>query len=131
MAARNGNRDTLIPAMQQVTATRSTAEWIALLEDKAVPCGPINDIAEAFADPQVVHRGLKLIQAVAPVEQAKAATKTIATLVTTVASPLRLQDTPPVCLRPPPKLGAHTDAVLAQLGLSPADRAALRLQKVI
>ena len=131
MAARNGNRDTLIPALQQVTATRTTAAWIALLEDKAVPCGPINDIAQAFADPQVVYRALKVNQAVAPVEQAQAATKTIATTVTTVASPLRLQGTPPVHHRPPPALGADTDEVLAQLGLSPEDRAALRLQKVI
>jgi crotonobetainyl-CoA:carnitine CoA-transferase CaiB-like acyl-CoA transferase len=39
--------------------TRSTADWIALLEDKAVPCGPINTIAQAFDDPQVKARGIQ------------------------------------------------------------------------
>jgi formyl-CoA transferase len=117
--------------MQKVTATRSTAQWIALLEDKAVPCGPINDIAQAFADPQVEHRGLKVNQAVAPVEQARTATKKIATTITTVASPLRLQGTPPVLQRPPPTLGAHTDEVLAELGLQKSEIVELRLHKAI
>src|SRR5690606_28215076 len=44
------HRDALIPLMETVTRTRTTAEWIGLLEDKAVPCGPINDIGQAFAD---------------------------------------------------------------------------------
>ncbi len=50
------HRNDLIPAMEAVTRTRSTADWVALLEDKAVPCGPINDIAQAFGDPQVQAR---------------------------------------------------------------------------
>ena len=46
-------------AMEAVTRTRPTADWIALLlEDKAVPCGPINTIAQAFDDAQVQARGL-------------------------------------------------------------------------
>ena len=52
------HREVLIPQMEAVTRTRTTAEWIALLEDKAVPCGPINDIAQAFDDEQVKARGL-------------------------------------------------------------------------
>ncbi|TXT36293.1 MAG: L-carnitine dehydratase/bile acid-inducible protein F [Comamonadaceae bacterium] len=44
------HREVLIPLLQTVTRTRSTAQWISLLEDKAVPCGPINDMAQAFAD---------------------------------------------------------------------------------
>ena len=54
------HRDALIGQLDAVTRTRSTAEWIALLEDKAVPCGPINDIGQAFADAQVQARGLAL-----------------------------------------------------------------------
>jgi formyl-CoA transferase len=127
MGERNANRGALIRAMEEVTRTRTTAEWITLLEDKAVPCGPINDIGQAFADAQVQARGLVVNQAVAPAGPAQAAIKSIAT----VASPLRLQDTPPVLHRAPPALGEHTEEVLAGLGLDSAAIAALRRGGVV
>jgi formyl-CoA transferase len=116
------NRETLIPAMEAVTRTRTTADWVALLEDKAVPCGPINHIGQAFDDAQVLARGLKVNQPVAPVVYAQSAIKTIAT----VASPLRLTATPPVLRNAPPMLGEHTDEVLAGLGLDGAAIARLK-----
>lgn len=112
------HRDALIPAMEAVTRTRTTAEWITLLEDKAVPCGPINDIGQAFDDAQVKARGLA-------VTLPRDAGDGIAAI-TGVASPLRLSATPPVLRRAPPALGQHTDEVLAELGLSVAEIAALR-----
>jgi formyl-CoA transferase len=127
MAARNTHRATLIPAMQQVTVGRSTAEWIAVLEDKAVPCGPINDIGQAFGDAQVQHRGLKVNQPLGHADTALTAIKNIAT----VASPLRLRDTPPVLTRPPPALGEHTFEVLKEMGLDAAQIATLREQDVV
>ena len=48
--------------MSDLTRGRPTAEWIALLEDKAVPCGPINHIGQAFDDAQVRARGLRVEQ---------------------------------------------------------------------
>jgi formyl-CoA transferase len=121
------HRSVLIPAMEAVTRTRSTADWIALLEDKAVPCGAINDIGQAFADAQVQARGLKLNQALAPAVIDGTAIESIAS----VASPLRLSATPPVLLRAPPMLGEHTDEVLAGLGLAADVVAGLRAQGVV
>jgi formyl-CoA transferase len=127
------NREALTPLMLTVTRTRSTAQWITLLEDKAVPCGPINDMGQAFADAQVKARGLVVNQPVVHVQQAPLATKKLAQPATirTVASPLRLTATPPVLRHAPPTLGQHTDEVLAELGLDASQIAALRQGGVI
>jgi crotonobetainyl-CoA:carnitine CoA-transferase CaiB-like acyl-CoA transferase len=117
----------LVELMQAVTRTRSTAAWIAALEDKAVPCGPINTLDQAFADAQVQHRGLAVTQATSP--DARAQTGVAA--ITSVASPLRLRDTPPVLRNPSPALGEHTREVLVELGLDVAQIAALQARKVV
>lgn len=121
------HRETLIPAMLEVTRTRTTAQWIALLEDKAVPCGPINDMGQAFADAQVQARNLVVNQPLAPATTAQTAIESIAT----VASPLRLSDAPPVLRNAPPMLGEHTAEVLAELGLDAGGIAALRQAGVV
>jgi formyl-CoA transferase len=113
--------------METVTRTRDTADWIALLEDKAVPCGPINDLAHAFADPQVAARDLIVRQERAP--ELVAADGIAA--IRTVASPLRLQDNPPVLRRPPPALGEHTDEVLAELGFDAQRIAAMHAAGIV
>ncbi|MDM0121428.1 CaiB/BaiF CoA transferase family protein [Variovorax arabinosiphilus] len=117
------HRGVLIPLMQAVTRTRTTAAWIALLEDKAVPCGPINNIAQAFDDEQVKARGLA-------VTLPREAGDGIASI-TGVASPLRLSATPPVLRRAPPALGQHTDEVLAEWGVDAQQIAALRAAGVV
>lgn len=117
------NREVLIPAMEAVTRTRTTAEWVTLLEDKAVPCGPINDIGQAFDDAQVKARGLATTLE-------RDAGDGIAQI-TGVASPLRLSATPPVLRRAPPALGQHTQEVLAEMGLSAAEIAGLRERGVL
>ena len=124
---RVANRDSLIPQIEAVTRTQTTAQWVALLEHKAVPCGPINAVDEAFADVQVVARGLKVNQPLALVKSDSTAITSIAS----VASPLRLMDTPAVLHRPPPALGEHTDAVLKDLGLDAAGIAELRRAGVV
>jgi len=53
--ARSANRATLMEVLMPVTRRRTSAEWIALLNEAGVPCGPIYRIDEAFADPQVRH----------------------------------------------------------------------------
>jgi formyl-CoA transferase len=127
MAARVRNREALVALMEEVTCTRTTAQWIALLEDKAVPCGPINHLGQAFADPQVQARQLIVEQPRAPHLVAQDGIASVRG----VASPMRLVDTPPVLRRPPPALGEHTDDVLGELGLDAAAIAALRAGGVV
>ena len=117
------HREALVGQLDAVTRTRTTAEWIALLEDKAVPCGPINDIAQAFEDKQVKARGLA-------VTLPRQAGDGIAHI-TSVASPLRLSTTPPVLRNAAPALGQHTDEVLAELGLAATRIAELRSAQVV
>ena len=127
MAGRVQNRSALIALMEQVTRERSTAQWIKLLEDKAVPCGPINDVGMAFDDVQVKARGLVVSQPRAPGVMAQDGIAAIRS----VASPLRLQDTPPTLRYAAPALGEHTDALLAELGLDAGAIAALRAAGVV
>ncbi|WPG37880.1 CaiB/BaiF CoA-transferase family protein [Variovorax sp. EBFNA2] len=117
------HRGVLIPMLEELTRTRTTADWVALLEDKAVPCGPINDIAQAFDDAQVKARGLA-------VTLPRDAGDGIASI-TGVASPLRLTATPPVLRRAPPALGQHTQEVLAEMGVDARRFEALRASGVV
>ena len=104
---RVANRGELIPLIRQATVFKTTAEWVSQLEKAGVPCGPINDLAQMFQDPQVVARGL-----------AVTIPHPLAGSVPQVASPIRLSETPVEYRRAPPLLGEHTEAVLSEvLGL--------------
>ncbi|NWG54684.1 MAG: CoA transferase [Hydrogenophilaceae bacterium] len=115
-ARRVANRAALTEALAPIMAARATADWIARLEAAGVPCGPINDIAQVFADPHVRARGA---------EQAMARPDGAAMRL--VASPIRMSRTPPEPRLAPPALGADTDAVLREmLNATNADLAAWR-----
>lgn len=119
--ARVVHRAELIPLLNEITRQRTTADWIAQLEARAVPCGPINTLADVFADPQVQARGMKVTM---PHPQAGQ--------VPLVASPMKLSSTPVDYRLPPPATGEHTDSILAQtLGLAPEAIARLREQGVV
>ncbi len=129
-AGRVTHRDTLIPLMAAITRTRSTTEWVRLLEDKAVPCGPINHVGQAFDDPQVQHRGLRVEQERYP-DALPPAGEHVNRVVTT-ASPMRLSDTPPTLRHAPPALGQHTEQVLRErLGVDDQRMAALRAKGIV
>jgi crotonobetainyl-CoA:carnitine CoA-transferase CaiB-like acyl-CoA transferase len=120
-AARVANREALIALLRPVFAARTTAQWIDALEAANIPCGPINNIDQVFADPQAIARGLRVTMQ-----------HSAAGALDLVASPLRLEKTPPEYRLPPPLLGEHTDTVLAsELGLSAAEIAQLRQHNTI
>lgn len=119
--ARVAHRSELIPLLRQATVFKTTAQWIELLEKAGVPCGPINDLQQVFADPQVQARGLRLDLPNA-----------LGSSTPQVASPLRLSETPVAYRSAPPLLGQHTDALLRNLlGMSEAQVAQLRETGVI
>jgi len=119
--ARVTNRDALTRELETVLRTRSAAAWLAALEPAAVPCAPINDLTQVFADPQVRHRDMRL-----DVPHPSGAA------VPLVANPIRLSATPPRYDRPPPLLGQHTDEILRErLGMSDERIAELRRTGVV
>ena len=111
------NRDRLIPRIEAVTRTRTTAAWMEALEAAGVPCGPVNTIDQVFADPQVEARGMQ-IRMPHPLAGED---------VRLVGSPMHFSRTPVSYRHAPPTLGQHTDEVLARmLGMSEGERGALR-----
>ena len=113
---RVANRAVLIPLIRQATVFKTTAEWVLQLEQAGVPCGPINDLAQMFADPQVKARGLAI-----------ELPHVLAGMVPQVASPIRLSETPVEYRNAPPLLGEHTLEVLQRvLGLDAGVVAAFR-----
>lgn len=114
-------RDELVPELARTMLTRTRAEWLERLESRGVPCGPINNYRQVFEDAQVQHRKLRVdLQ------------RPDGSIVSTIASPLRLQGTPPVYDRAPPTLGDATEDVLGNLlGLSREEIAHHRANRII
>ncbi len=118
---RVANRAALIPLIRQATVFKTTAQWVSVLEAAGVPCGPINDLSQVFADPQVLARGLAI-----------ELPHVLAGLVPQVASPIRLSETPVEYRNAPPLLGEHTQEVLQRvLGLTAGGLDALRVSRVV
>ena len=113
---RLANRDALEESLGRILPGRSAAAWLALFAERNIPAAPVNDLAQVFADPQVVHRGMKVeLPHAAGVAAAHA------------ASPLRFSRTPVRYTASAPTLGEHTAAVLSDvLGLSDEEIVELR-----
>jgi formyl-CoA transferase len=120
-AARVANRDACAAAIAPAMKTRTTAEWVALLEPLGVPCGPINRLDQVFDNPQVRHRGLR-IDVPHPLSGS----------VPLVANPIKFSRTPLAYDTPPPMLGQHTEEILRDLlNKSEAEVVSLRQSGVI
>ena len=102
--ARVQAREVLVPIIERATRTQPAAWWLEKLSDAHVPCGPINNLEQVFADPQVQYRGMVLEQ-----------DHPVAGKVKTVRNPLGFSSSPLAYDQAPPTLGEHTDEVLADL----------------
>ncbi len=117
---RRRNRAALEQELAAVLATAPSAHWMKTLDDAGVPCGPVYTYEQLFADPQVVHREM-----VVHVDDAELGR------VPHIRTPIRISASAVAVRAAAPRLGQHTDEVLAGLGYPPGDIASLRGDRVI
>lgn len=115
------NRDKLVPLLEPLVKLKSTRKWIESLEAEGIPCGPIYDLEQAFADPQTADRGMRVEM-----------DHVLAGKVPQVGSPFKMSGTPVEYRIPPPLLGEHTGEVLRDLlGLDKNAIDTLRSENII
>jgi formyl-CoA transferase/CoA:oxalate CoA-transferase len=114
------NRTTLAPLLQEYFLTRDADDWVADLQANSVPAGPINDLADVFADPQVLHRDMFL----------EIPHPTLGSIKQT-GLPVKFSRTPGGLDQHPPLLGEHNLAILKDLGYSESDIEELVTRSVI
>ncbi len=115
------NRDVLLPKIEETLSQKTCDEWMEILVEAAVPCGPVNDMAHLFADPQVIHRNM-----IAEIEHPTIGTLRLGGI------PVKYSETPGSVRMHPPLLGEHTDEVLTEvLDYDAQEVAELREQGVV
>jgi crotonobetainyl-CoA:carnitine CoA-transferase CaiB-like acyl-CoA transferase len=114
------NRQVLDGLISTVFVQADAPTWIAKLQDAGIPCGRINSVSQALADPHTAARDM-----VRSVEHPSAGA------MRTLGIPFRFGETPASIRRPPPMLSQHTDEVLAGLGYSPDEVEALRRERIV
>jgi crotonobetainyl-CoA:carnitine CoA-transferase CaiB-like acyl-CoA transferase len=119
--SRVAHRDDLVPMVRDAMKTKTTDDWIDILEAANVPCGPINTLDRVFDNPQVKHR-----------DTVRHLAHPVAGTVPSVANPLKFSATPIMDETAPPTLGQHSDEILRDVaGLSDDQIAKLRAAGIV
>lgn len=117
---RKARRDELNAAICEIVKERTSVEWVDVLTEAGVPCGPIYHIDEMFDDPQVQHLGIAQPLDTEPFGETRA-----------LAQPFQLSRTPSSFSASPPTRGQHTMEILEELGVDVDDIATLQEQSVV
>ncbi|MGY9075182.1 MAG: CaiB/BaiF CoA transferase family protein [Acidimicrobiales bacterium] len=117
---RSERRDELNAIITESLSVADAAEWVERLNAVGVPCGPVNTVAEAFADPQVEHLGIA-----APMSHPTAGD------IEVIRNATNLEGVSNEIRQPTPLLGEHTDQILLDFGLSADEIAALRANSAV
>ncbi len=112
--------DVLRAIIVERTRTKPAGEWIETLTAAGIPCGAVRDLAQVFADPQIIAR-----------EMVVALNHPVAGAIRALGVPVKLQDTPGAVRTPPPTLGQHTGQVLAEIGITPGEIERLKREGAI
>jgi formyl-CoA transferase len=115
IADRLANRELLIAELEQSFRTKKAEEWVALLLAAGIPAGRMNSYPEAFESAHATHRQMRL-DIPHPIEGS----------VPNIGFPVKLSATPQQVRMHPPLLGEHTDQILAELGVKPAEIESMR-----
>lgn len=119
-AKRVENRNEVVKVIGDLVVTKKGAEWLKILNDAGVPCGPIYTVDKIFADPQVLHR-----QMMVELDHPKAGT------IKVTGIPVKMSETPGEVHTAPPLLGQHTAEILRGLGYSAGEIEDLKKAKII
>ena len=115
------NREALSPVLEPMFAAKDKAHWLEVLQIADIPSGPVNELPEVFADPQVRERGM-VVSVPHP----------LSGMLELIANPIRFSETPIDRYESPPTLGQHTDSVLRELlGVGELELRALKDARII
>ena len=114
-SSRVRNRAKLAALVESVMSQQPCQHWLSALDAADIPCGPINDYAQVFSDPQVAAREMVL-----------ETDHPVLGRLRTLGSPIKMSATPTDATRRAPLLGEHTEEVLKEVGLSADEIEALR-----
>jgi formyl-CoA transferase len=117
---RSKNRVECNQELEKATVTKTSAEWVDILNKAGVPCGPILDVKQMFEDEQIKH-----LQLAVEIQHPRLGKQSVQNL------PVTLSRTPGKVVSASPDLGEHTDQVLGELGYSKADIEELKREKVV
>lgn len=114
------NRDAVVEIIANVMKTRTMQQWLDILNDAGIPCGPIYTVDQVFNDPQVIARDM-LVE----VDHPKCGK------IKVTGCPIKLSETPPEVVTAPPTLGQHNEEILKTLGYSETEIEKIKEEKVI